>query len=128
MGKKRILIIDDEADFCKLVKMNLELTGDFEVEMATNGKQGLAYARKLKPDLILLDIMMPQTDGFKVLEELKADMDTVEIPVVMLTARGDEEFQIKASGLYNEAYITKPIETTELKAKILEVLARKGIK
>ena len=65
MYKKRILIIDDEKDFCRLVKMNLELMGDFEVDIATNGKRGIFLAKKTKPDLVLLDILMPGMDGLK---------------------------------------------------------------
>lgn len=126
MYKKRILIIDDEKDFCRLVKMNLELTGDFEVDIATNGKRGIFLAKKTKPDLILLDILMPGMDGFEILERLKKDETTMEIPVAVLTAKGNKASKIKASGLY-ELYITKPIGTNDLKTKIEEVL-KKGIK
>lgn len=128
MSKKKILIIDDEADFCKLVKRNLELIGDFEVVIAGDGKQGFNSAKKLKPDLILLDIMMPRMDGFKVLEKLKSDMNTLAIPVIMLTAKGDEASKVKAAQLYDEEYIIKPIEAPELKTKIEEVLRRSGVK
>jgi len=124
MSKKSILIIDDEADFCKLVKLNLELIGDFTVTIATDGKHGLALAKTLKPHLILLDIMMPHMDGFQVLEKLKADEATMQIPVIMLTAKGDDASKVKASELYNEEYITKPIEALELRSKITEVLER----
>ncbi|MBU1853366.1 MAG: response regulator [Candidatus Omnitrophica bacterium] len=128
MGKKRILIIDDEKDFCSIVKMNLENTGDFELSVATNGKKGLELAKKLKPDLILLDIHMPGMDGFEVLEKLKKNLDTIEIPVVILSALKDEETKLKAAGLYDDLYITKPIDAINLKAKILEVLERRNIK
>ena len=124
MSKKSVLIIDDEADFCKLVKLNLELIGDFAVTIATDSKRGLALAKTLKPNLILLDIMMPHMDGFQLLEKLKADEETMQIPVVMLTARGDDASKNKASELYNEDYITKPIEALELRTKITEVLER----
>ncbi|NQS99482.1 MAG: response regulator [Candidatus Omnitrophica bacterium] len=127
MYKKKILLIDDEEDFCRLVKMNLELIGNFEVNSATNGKQGLKLAKKLKPDLILLDIMMPGINGFEVLERLKKDQDTVQIPVVMLTAKEDEPSKIKASELYDELYLTKPIEAPDLKAKIDEILKMRGV-
>lgn len=127
MYKKRILLIDDEDDFCKLVKMNLELIGNFEVTTATNGKKGIKLAKKLKPDLILLDILMPGIDGFAVLQRLKEDENTIEIPVVMLTAKGDEVSKTKASELYDEEYITKPIEAPDLKARIEEVFKRRGI-
>jgi len=124
---KKILMIDDEADFCKLIKINLELIGGFEVTIAANGKQGLALAKKLEPDLILLDITMPQMDGFQVLSKLKADANTIEIPVIMLTAITDETAKIRASQLYNEEYLTKPMEISELRSMIEDVLKRKGI-
>lgn len=126
MPKRGILIIDDEEDFCQLVKRNLELIGDFKVEMATSGEKGIELAKKQKPDLILLDAMMPGMDGFKVLEKLKSDIYTIAVPVIMLTARGDETFKIKAARLCSEAYIIKPIEALELKTKIDEVLRKGG--
>lgn len=126
MVKKKVLIIDDEGDFALLVKKNLELIGDFEVDMAINGKEGIEKARNKNPDVILLDILMPGLDGFEVLKKLKEDKKTMTIPVLMLTAKGDEESKIKAAQLYDEAYITKPIEASDLKAKIEEVLKREG--
>lgn len=124
MGPTRILIIDDEENFCKLVKMNLELLGDLRVTIATNGKKGIKLAKKTKPDLILLDILMPGMDGLEVLERLKKDEGTMTIPVVMLTAKGDEPSKARAMELYDEEYITKPIDGPQLKAKIEEVLTR----
>lgn len=91
---------------------------------ATNGKEGIKLAKKTKPDLILLDILMPGMDGFEVLERLKKDKETIAIPVVLLTAKGDEESKIKAMKLYGEQFITKPIEALELKTKIEEILGR----
>ena len=126
MAKKRILIIDDEEDFCRLVKMNLELMGNFVVDTAINGEEGVKTVKETKPDLILLDIIMPGMDGFEVLEELKKDEDTKDIPVVMLTAKEDRASQIKAVELHNEEYIIKPIETQKLKAKIENILKRRG--
>lgn len=124
MRKKRILVIDDEEDFCKLVRMNLLLLGNFRVAIATNGKEGIKIAKNTRPDLILLDILMPDMDGFEVLDKLKKDENTMDIPVVMLTAKGDEASRIRAMELYDEEYITKPIEAQELKTKIEEVLRR----
>ena len=126
MDKKRILIIDDEEDFCKFVKLNLELGGDFEVGIATNGKKGVKLAKRLKPDLILLDILMPGMGGFDVLRNLKKDEDTVEIPVVMLSVKRDNASKLKAAQLYDELYVTKPIGAADLTAKIEEVLKKKA--
>lgn len=124
MAKKKILIVDDEKRFCELVKMNLELDGGYEVDIAVTGREGIRLAQKEKPGLILLDICMPGMDGLAVLQKLKEDERTIQIPVVMLTAKDDEETKIKALQSYNELYITKPIETSALKIKIEEVLKR----
>jgi len=125
MNKRKLLVIDDEPDFCRLIKTNLELTDNFEVSTATGGKRGLALAKKLKPDLILLDIMMPKMDGFEVLKKLKSDIAVMEIPVIMLTALGDTASKVKAAKLYDEEYITKPIQVRDLKNKLEEVLKRR---
>ena len=122
--KKKILIIDDEEDFCFFVRANLELLGNFKVLIANDGKKGIWVANFHKPDLILLDIMMPGIDGFEVLKRLKEGTKTLSIPVIMLTARSDEESRIKASGLYNEDYIVKPFEIGVLKSKVENTLAR----
>ncbi len=125
MAGKKILIIDDEVKFGQLVKMNLGQVSDFEVSLAASGKDGLKLAKKLKPDLILLDIIMPGLNGFEVLERLKNDRATREIPVVMLTAMDDDKMKIRSAQLYDEAYITKPISAGDLKSRIDEVLKRK---
>ncbi len=126
MPRIRILIVDDEEDFCGLVKTGLETRSEFEVSIATNGKAGLDLARVLKPDLMLLDITMPGMDGFGVLERLKNDKATVAIPVIMLTARDDDEYKQRAAQLFDEAYITKPVEFALLRTKVEEVLRRRG--
>jgi len=128
MGKKRILIIDDEVDFAKIVKMNLEfLDKSFEVVLASDGKEGIKKAKAFQPHLILLDVMMPKTDGVQVLNTLKEDARTAMIPVIMLTARNDEETKLKTAENYSEDFITKPIEAAELKFKVDTVLRRAGI-
>ena len=124
MIMKKVLIIDDEEDLTFFVKANLELAGDYEVNIANSGKEGLKIAARYKPDLILLDIMMPHMDGFEVLERLKNTPKTTSIPVIMLTAKGDEDSKVKSATLYNECYIVKPVQIEFLKAKIEEVLER----
>jgi DNA-binding response OmpR family regulator len=128
MEKKRILIIDDEEDLTFFVKANLELVGNYEVIIATSGKEGVAIASSCDIDLILLDIMMPKMSGFDVLEKIKESRGTLAIPVIMLTAKGDMDSKLKAAGLYNEDYIVKPVQIEILKAKIEEALKRKGLK
>ena len=122
---KRILIIDDEKEFCQLVKTHLELEGNLEVFTATSGKEGLEAVRHIRPDLVLLDIMMPGgMDGFEVLKALKKDKKTVRIPVVMLTVMHDDATKIEATQLYDEDYITKPVKLKDLKNKVERVLGR----
>ncbi|MGA1790023.1 MAG: response regulator [bacterium] len=127
MCRKKILIIDDEEDLCKVTKLNLEFVGDFEVNIATSGRKGVKLAKKIRPDLIILDLIMPGMDGFEVLKRLKKDKDTMEIPVVMLSARKDDIYKSKAFELYDEFYLEKPIGHLQLKTKIEEVLGRKSI-
>ena len=122
---KRVLMIDDEKEFCMVVKQNLEMKGDYSVEIATDGKSGIAAALHRKPDLILLDIIMPGMGGFDVLRELKNKRETTSIPVIMLTAVGSEEAKEKALGLYDEDYVVKPVLLSDLDAKIRAVLSRR---
>lgn len=125
MDNERILIIDDETDFCKLVKRNLELINNVEVAIAGDGEEGLSAVKKLKPALIILDVMMPGLNGFEVLKRLKSDSNTEAIPVIMLSARGDDATRDKCMQLRVADYITKPIEASELNAKIDKVLKTK---
>lgn len=124
--KKRVLIIDDEEDLTFFVKANLELSGEYQVLIANSGKDGLKAAQRYKPDIILLDIMMPHMDGFETLKLLKKSTQTLSIPVIMLSAKGDEDSKIQAACSYNDDYVVKPVELGPLKEKIAEVLARKG--
>ncbi len=108
-----LLLIDDDEQFLELVEYSLRLAG-FKVLMATNGRKGLKLARKKRPDVILLDVTMPEMDGLEVLSELKHDKKTADIPVFMLTARNlvgqlEQAFKIGA-----DDYITKPVEVMAL--------------
>ena len=95
---------------------------------ATSADKGIKLVRKYKPDLILLDIVMPGKDGFAVLKTIKNDEKTRSIPVIMLTAKVEESYKRKAASLYDEDYITKPVEVAELKSRIEKVIKkRKGI-
>ncbi len=123
--KRTVLAVDDEKALLDLLEQAL-VVSDFKVHRATRGKDALKLARKLQPDLILLDILMPDMNGYEVLEALKADDKTAPIPVIMLSGLGDEQAKIKSVQLYSEAYLTKPFTTAELLAKIEEVLRRKG--
>ncbi len=115
--KKNVMLIDDEVDFCYFLKKNLELTGEFEVETSYNGEDGIRKIKLHRPDVILLDIMMPGLSGPDVAAELKNDESTRNIPVVFSTAIIQEQ-EVKQSqnvigGWY---YIAKPIEMDKLLA------------
>ena len=126
MALTTIVFIDDEGDILWTVKKSLEVMGNYNVETATNGKDGIILAKKVKPDLILLDIMMPEMDGFETLKKLKAIPATAKIPVIMFTAREDDEAEIQAAELYNEDYVTKGLDMPLLMEKIEEVLKRRS--
>ncbi len=126
MSVKNVLLIDDERFFCELAKMNLEASGRFAVSVAFNGKDGIKMARKIRPDVILLDIIMPKMDGYEVLKALKQDPKTMAVPVIMLSAKSEDSSKVKASEMYSEYYITKPIEADELIGKIEWVLSLAG--
>lgn len=125
-GQKTILIIDDEEDFCFFVKANLQQLGPYQVVITTDGESGLKAARRVRPDCILLDIMMPGMSGFEVLENLKKDKATREIPVLMLTARADEESKQEGAQLYDDDYLVKPILAATLKERLERAMARVG--
>ena len=123
---KKILIIDNEEGFLEFVKTNLELRGNYRVITAPDGEKGLRLAEKRKPDLVLLDIIMPGIDGFEVLKRLRAGEKTKTIPVIMLTARSDDDAMIKALELHDDGYIIKPLKIEELEDKVEKALYREG--
>lgn len=123
---KTILIVDDEEDFCFFVKQNLQQLGPYRVLIATDGASGLKMAGQLHPDVILLDILMPRMGGLEVLKKLKANPDTMEIPVLMLTAKNDAESKQQAAQGYDEDYLVKPVQADFLKMKIERALSRIG--
>ena len=115
---RKILVIDDEKEFCSLIKDILEITGEYEVVYATDGKHGIKIATEQKPDLILLDIMMPTMDGFEVLKVLKEDERSESIPTIFVTALDKIEEKVKGFRMGVVDYITKPISIDEVKARI----------
>jgi two-component system alkaline phosphatase synthesis response regulator PhoP len=123
MPVTRVLVIDDEAPIRLLCRVNLEAEGMAVLE-AADGPSGLATARREHPDVILLDVMMPGLDGWRVAEELLEDASTQEIPIVFLTARA--EFRDRARGLDigGVDYITKPFNPVELAPLVERLLSR----
>jgi len=118
-----ILVIEDEVDIADLVAFNLR-RNDFEVVMEHDGLSGLASARELLPDLIVLDLMMPGLDGVGVFKELNKDAATRGIPVIMLTARGQTEDKIAGLQIGADDYMTKPFSPKELALRVKNVLKR----
>jgi two-component system alkaline phosphatase synthesis response regulator PhoP len=119
--RKKILVVDDEEDLTYFLKANLEIEENYEVFIVTRAKDVFKSALKYKPDLIILDIMMPQVDGIEILKKIKQSKNTLDIPVIILSAKIDDATKIKAAKLYVECYITKPVQIEELKEKIKEV-------
>ncbi|MDD2654933.1 MAG: response regulator [Candidatus Omnitrophica bacterium] len=112
---KKILIIDDEKDFCYFVKKNLELTGNFEVLVCCDSTQAIQQIRQARPDLVLIDIMMPVVDGPSIVAELEENQDTKNIPIVFLTAMITDEEAKKNKNVINRSYfIAKPVNIGEL--------------
>ncbi|HOA36069.1 MAG TPA: response regulator [Bacillota bacterium] len=111
--RKNILLVEDEKNIILGVRTCLDAAG-YKVEVAENGEMALEAVRRKKPDLILLDLVMPKCDGFEVLENLKNEPETSKIPVVVLTAKAGEEDRKRAIELGADAYMTKPFRPQEL--------------
>lgn len=123
MAKETILVVDDEEDILNLVEYNLEKSG-FRVHCAATGGDAVKSARETRPDLILLDLMLPGLDGFEVCSVLKNDTKTREIPIVMLTAKGEEGDIVRGLQSGADDYITKPFSPAVLVARVRAVLRR----
>ena len=120
-SKRTIMVVDDYPDLVEIVRIALTLKG-FNVSCAYSGKHLFACLEELRPDLILLDIMMPQMDGLEVLTRLKGNPATASIPVIILTAKGEPEDVIKGYERGADIYITKPFTSTEVLEAINLVL------
>ena len=118
---KRILIVDDEVQLVEMVKMRLESAG-YETIVAYDGQEGFDKAKKDKPDLIILDLMLPKMDGYKICGLLKNDARYAKIPIIMFTARAQEEDMKLGKDLGAEEYVTKPFDPKILLSKIKELL------
>jgi two-component system OmpR family response regulator len=126
MAKKRILIIDDEVGFTELAKLNLEETGNYEVRIENRGSQGFKAAKEFKPDLILLDIIMPDMDGGQVAHQLKADESLRGVPIIFLTAAvTGGEVDSRGGLIGGHAFIAKPGSIEELIACVEKQLEDK---
>ncbi|MDO8603291.1 MAG: response regulator [Candidatus Omnitrophota bacterium] len=125
MEKKKILIVDDEENFTKMVKLNLEETGEYAVKVENNSNNAFMTAKEFKPDLILLDIMMPGKDGGDVAFELKSDDTLKDIPVVFLTAIiKEDEIGSRDSSTGSRPFIAKPVSAKDLVKYIKKYIAK----
>ena len=123
----KILLVDDDPDFVSATKTVLESRHDYEVLTASDGVFGLAIARAERPDLIILDVLMPFEDGFDTSRELKADPDLSQIPIIMLTSfsqrKGETDVSVaKGMELEAEDYLEKPVEPQELLRRVDRIL------
>lgn len=124
MNTKKILIVDDEVDLVETVRFSLEMEG-FTVLVSGDGEDALKQARKENPDLIILDIMLPKLDGYKVCRLLKFDERYKHIPILMLTAKTQEKDKALGKEIGADEYITKPFEMDELMEKVTSYVSKK---
>lgn len=123
MQDKLILVVDDEQDLLEIISYNLKKEG-YNVIVAENGRAGLELAKEHKPDLILLDIMMPVLDGIQVCKMIKEDIHLKKIPVVFLTARAEEEMEVKGLDSGADDFLPKPISNKKLISRVRTVFRR----
>ena len=124
MAKERILVVDDEEDILELVRFNLAREG-YDTICATSGEEALGIAQKERPDLLILDLMLPGIDGLEVTKILKNDVKTKDIPIIMLTAKGEEADIVTGLELGADDYVTKPFSPRVLVARVRAALRRK---
>ena len=119
----KILVVDDDTAINELIKINLELQG-YEVIQAFNGIEGFAKAKQEAPSLIILDVMMPEVDGFTVAQRVRQCAETADTPIIMLTALSELNDKVNGFNLGVDDYLTKPFETDELLVRVRAVLKR----
>ena len=120
----RILVVDDEPDAIELIRFNLKASG-YEVLTAEDGEEALAKARKFSPDMILLDVMLPEIDGLEVCKILRRDPATASLPIIMLTAKASEIDRVLGLEFGADDYVTKPFSPRELMLRVRNRLKRK---
>ncbi len=120
---KRVLIIEDDRDIVELVRYNLANEG-FQVSAAADGSAGLAAVKKSPPDVLLLDLMLPKLSGLEICKEIRRDAALNRLPILMLTARGDEADRVVGLEMGADDYVTKPFSPRELVARVKALLRR----
>jgi DNA-binding response OmpR family regulator len=124
---QKLLVVDDEADIVELLSYNLQLDG-FEVVSAANGMEALNKARQHLPELIILDLMLPDMDGFSICEILRCQPSTADIPVIFLTAMAGEIPRLHGFEVGATDYCVKPIRTRDLRDRVKSILEGKAAK
>ena len=122
-SKTRILIVDDEADLVSVLRIGLEIEG-FEVIAASDGEEGLRKAREDRPELVVLDLMLPKLDGYRVCRALKFDERYRNLPIVILSARSGEQDRRLAFDMGADAFVTKPYDMKDLVSRVREQLRK----
>ena len=123
--EKKVMLADDEEELLALVSATLEGSEGFKILLAQDGAEALEMARREKPDLLFLDVMMPKLNGYEVCRELKKDPATASITIIMLTALAQDSERIKAMEAGADGYLTKPFSPTALLNKVEEILEKK---
>jgi two-component system alkaline phosphatase synthesis response regulator PhoP len=127
MAHEKIIVIEDEADIREVIEYNLSREG-YGVYTASDGESGLALAKSKAPDIVLLDLMLPGLDGIEVCRQLKTDPVTRSIPIIMVTAKGEESDVVLGLGIGADDYMIKPFSPKELSARVKAVLRRGPLK
>jgi DNA-binding response OmpR family regulator len=123
VGKLTVLVIDDDPVILELLRVNFEIEG-FDVICATDGEEGLKKAQAEHPDVVISDIMMPRRDGLQLLTDLKADPDTEDLPVILLSAKAQKNEVQQGLDMGADDYITKPFDPLELIDRLNAVMTR----
>lgn len=119
--KKSVLVVDDQPHIVRLIQVNLEKEG-FQVTTAGDGVEGLQKVREIRPDLVILDVIMPRKDGFEVLRDIKSDPELLDIPVIMLTVKTHNADIVEGLKEGAEMYLPKPFHPKELVSLVKRVL------
>ena len=122
-SKHSILVIDDEPDLCELIEFQLQKEG-FQTSALSNPLEAIGFARDFEPDLIILDVMMPELDGLRLCSMLKVDTQLKDVPILFLTARSDTDERVKGFERGADDYLTKPFDNRELIARSKAILTR----
>ncbi|MHC1727430.1 MAG: response regulator [Syntrophobacteraceae bacterium] len=125
MGPSKILVVEDDQDIAQLLALTMKKAG-YEVLVSENGFDGLSLVRRQSPDLVILDLMLPGMDGFEVCREMKRDPRTATIPILILTARGEEIDRVIGLELGADDYVVKPFSPRELLLRVRAILRRYG--